>query len=232
MDENAGGRISFTYQGRLSRGSSDLVAPGLISIPSLETTLKMHREYQSRVGEDERQAYEDAENVDVVVNWVDSYEEMSRDVLVAQAICAEIGKGLDLLGITWRTERAGTSASAEANDDRLAELALDAFATQRVEQGIELARFFAGVGSNWTFDSHHVFGGSYLDKDETIFNVTLDEIHETGPQLPEVEGLRDWYDVSEGMELDGFDFDGTALIEDCTAVLEAIVDLILVHKAS
>ena len=230
MGEPAEGRNPFTYQNLLSKGSSRLVAPGLISIPRLDTTLSMHREYKSRVGEDETHTMWDGENVDIAVNWAGIHEELSYAVLVAQAISVEIGKGLDLLGISWRTNDSSADSGLEANAERLAELALDAAATQLVQGAIELAHFFEGLGSNWTFEAQHVYGGSYLDRDETIFNVTIDEMYEWGPELPGITGLRDWYDVHP--DLAGYNFDGDALIEDCTTVLEGIVDLILVHEAS
>ena len=216
MGEKAEGRTSFTYQGRLSKGPSGLSAPGLISIPSLEITLTMHREYESRVGKDEDYAFWVEETDDVVVNWAGIHEELSYAVLVAQAISAEIGKGLDLLGISWRTNDPNADSDLEANAERLAELSLDAAATQLVQGAIELARFFEALGNKWTFE------GSY--------DFYLDETFETGPELPGVKGLRDWYDVDP--DLAGYDFDGDALVEDCTTVLEGIVDLILVHKAS
>lgn len=216
MGEPAEGRNPFTYQNLLSKGSSRLVAPGLISIPRLDTTLSMHREYKSRVGEDETHTMWDGENVDIAVNWAGIHEELSYAVLVAQAISVEIGKGLDLLGISWRTNDSSADSGLEANAERLAELALDTAATQLVQGAIELAHFFEALGNNWTFEGNYDF--------------FLDETFETGPELPGITGLRDWYDVHP--DLAGYNFDGDALIEDCTTVLEGIVDLILVHEAS
>lgn len=230
----------FSYQKVLTGGPGHLVVPGLLSIPSIDATLRMHREYKRRVVEDVDHDWDgDLNYADTSVQWMGAYEDMSSDVLVATAIAAEIGKGLELLGIDWQSENVEDDEDdIEQGDDgevvpenliRCPPEPLDLLPeiTQLLDQAIAIARYFSNIGDDWVIDEWHAYGEACVDEQEGIYVTTLDERGIDCPDLPSIAGLHDWNDIGPELEEEGYLFDGTILVYECTSVLRGIVDLIL-----
>ena len=230
---------TFAYQTALTRGAGSLAAPGLLEIPSLDATLKMHRAYKDHIKEDIDYDWDgNVTHSYTDVEWSPWNEEMSRDVLIASSIASEIDKGLTALGIDWRARAEG---SHEEQEDEDLTLRLSChppppglFATRDVlvEQACEIVRIFQSIGSYWTVEDRHLYAERCVDEREGIYITTMDEWEVDCPDLPSVSGLRNWHVVDEEAEEEGYLFDGSVLVEECKKVLVGIADLILESENS
>ena len=240
MSNEGKDKCFFGYQRKLTRGPAYLAVPGLLSIPSIDATLRMHREYKRRVVEDNDYDWDgNLKSSDTSVEWMDPYEDMSSCVLVAGEIAAEIGKGLQLLGIDWQSEDVDLEIEQDEDNGVTLEnlircppepLDLSSEFDQLLDQAIAIARAFADLGDAWIIDEWHIHGERCVDEEEGIYVTTLDERGIDCPDLPSIAGLRDWNEISPELEYEGYLFDGSLLVAELTRVLEGVVDLILQGK--
>jgi len=217
--------------------------PSLIDVPSLDATLRMHREYLARCEEDIDWDWDgNVTHHSIYVRWVDQHYEMSEDVLVARAIVQEIDKGLQQLGFDTDQLLPANTGDEEIDSHRdLDELLFLLDADEKLPDDLdkrpvfwatELIRTFRAIGDNWIVDERHITADTCVDEEEGIYVTTLDEWDLECPDIPSVEGLRDWNEESEDLEEEGYFFDGRILREECRKVLLGIAELVLRTEAS
>jgi len=215
--------------------------PSLIDVPSLDATLRMHREYLARCEEDIDWDWDgNVTHHSIYAQWQDLHEEMSEAVLVARAIVNEIDKGLQLLGLNTDKLLPANTGDEEADFNRdldeftflcdALEKLPDDLDTKPVFWATELIRTFRAIGDNWIVDERHITADTCVDEEEGIYVTTLDEWELDCPEIPSVEGLRDWNDVEDLEE--GYFFDTIILLEECKKVLVHIAELVLRTEAS
>jgi len=231
---------AFAYQDLLTEGPKLLRAPGLINVPSLDATLRMHREYEKRLGPDAMydNEYEHGPRR-ICINWTEPYEEMTYDILVALEIVAEIRKGLrrlEALDASARQSGAANTDSIEALDPPIADSggtsAHSPFtddADQRIfAQARQLVENFRGIEGDWVVDEYQLHAERVAPWDPGIRDVTVHENIIECPYIESVEGLEDWNDIDESSaSLDGWIFSTETLVAECSSVLFGIADLIL-----
>ena len=233
MSEGAEQVNLFTYQDKLTLGAREVSYPGLVSVPSLEATLQLHRAYQERMVRDVDQDFDGNVTHDhTSVAWGSSNEEMSYALLTAAAIVKEIEKGLDQLGIDWKPALNGTFLPQMSEDSALISCppqyaVPEAQFDPLIGQAVELVCAFHSLGDGWIVEETHAYGERCVDEEEGIYITTLDEWDVNCPDIPSVDGLPDWNELTAELEDEGYYFDDGALIEGCTAVLVGIANRIL-----
>ena len=230
---------TFSYQEWLSAGNRELDTPGLLSVPSLDATLRIHREYEKRLGYEETWEMLDEDGPRRrVVKWLDPYPEMSADILRATKIVEEIHQGLEMLGISELFAPVETNPLARAlqqqdpPDDLLLEMKIhekfpDPQDESLVRQAVTLVGYFRDAKGKWVVDDYHLFAERVAPWDSGIRTVTLDEHGTECPFFESVDGLVDWNEVDDLMSTDGYVFRSDLLVQECTRVLIRIADLIL-----
>lgn len=237
MSEHQSKSSPLAYVGQLTGGSRAVLFPGLVCAPSLDATLRLHREYKARITRDIDHDWDgNVVQDETYVAWGPANEDMSHALLVASEIVREIEKGLGILGIDWKPALKGEFLPQ--SPEELPTISCPPrFAVPEVEfdmtirQAVELLCFFSGLGNDWVVEEVHAYAEACVDEKEAIYVTTMDDWYLSCPVLPWITGLRDWDDVSDELEQEGYHFDCAALVEDCFYVMTGIVERILEREA-
>jgi len=235
MSTKESGENPFRYQDKLTYGSRHLACPGLMEVPDLEATLAIHREYLQRIRESDIGTW-DEEKFEVEVDWSSSSDQMSRDILLASRTVDEIKKALNSLDQAGHADHLDEEVAMgvialklllKLGDSEGEPDAADDTDARLIYRAQVLTKIFDDLEGEWTVRNYHNFAERVADWDPSIRVVTMDEYEAKSPEIPSVEGLRDWNWYGEEDERDLHEFDTEMLVEECRMVLQRLADLIL-----